>query len=467
MIKKGGERLKELKSSFLRKIFTVFNEIRGNLNLNSIIGAFVGLSLVACAIYVNTQKGMEYLVKVNNKSIGYIKNIDVYNSALSKIVESDGEDILQFIKIEKVHYNGKYFLTSLQIEKIARQELKLKMPSVALFANGIEMARVESREDAEKVIEDIKKYYYPKSQNRDLKVVSATIRENISMSSVLSNPEEILDVNDAVQKIVNGRGEEKVYTVKQGDTIWDIALKNDTSVEEIQRVNPNLNTEKIKIGQQIKLTANLPYVNVEIVAEGIVKEQIPYDTKIVTDKTIAKGVKKVKQYGKNGLMKTQKRLTILNSDVISEEVLDSKVISPAIDEVIAEGSNSQMYVASGMFIRPSRGVLTSRFGRRWGRVHEGIDLAAPTGTPIVAAESGKVVFAGRRSGYGLCVMISHGNGYQTLYGHASKLFVKSGQRVKKGQKIANVGSTGRSTGPHLHFEVRKNGSPVNPLKYIR
>ena len=116
---------------------------------------------------------------------------------------------------------------------------------------------------------------------------------------------------------------------------------------------------------------------------------------------------------------------------------------------------------------PTRGRLTSRFGLRWGRLHKGIDIAARIGAPVYAADGGKVVFSGTQGAYGRIIVIDHGGGTQTAYAHNSKLLVSRGQRVHKGQKIAEVGNTGRSTGPHLHFEVRKNGSPVNPLKYVR
>ncbi|MBN4069545.1 M23 family metallopeptidase, partial [bacterium AH-315-G05] len=105
-------------------------------------------------------------------------------------------------------------------------------------------------------------------------------------------------------------------------------------------------------------------------------------------------------------------------------------------------------------------------GMRWGRRHEGIDIAAPIGTPIIAADGGVVTFAGRRGAYGKLVIINHENGFQTYYAHCNGFNVKVGERVHKGQKIATVGNTGRSTGPHVHFEVRKNGVPVNPLSFV-
>lgn len=123
-------------------------------------------------------------------------------------------------------------------------------------------------------------------------------------------------------------------------------------------------------------------------------------------------------------------------------------------------------------IWPVRGRLTSRFGTRpdpfTGRntIHYGMDLAVPIGTPVRAAADGLVVEAGRQNGYGLSVRIDHGYGYQTLYGHNSQILVKVGQRVTKGQVIARSGNTGRSTAPHLHYEVRVNGKAVNPSAYI-
>ncbi|NLC56226.1 MAG: peptidoglycan DD-metalloendopeptidase family protein [Armatimonadetes bacterium] len=124
---------------------------------------------------------------------------------------------------------------------------------------------------------------------------------------------------------------------------------------------------------------------------------------------------------------------------------------------------------SGSFARPVAGRITSRFGTRFHpvlrvtKLHTGVDLAAASGTPIAAAGDGVVIHAGWLGGYGNCVVIAHGNGRSTLYGHCSSLAVSEGQRVRRGQTIGRVGSTGFSTGPHLHFEVRHNGVPVNPL----
>lgn len=120
-------------------------------------------------------------------------------------------------------------------------------------------------------------------------------------------------------------------------------------------------------------------------------------------------------------------------------------------------------------IRPISGIITSRFGVRSSvrsGDHTGLDIGAPTGTPIKAAASGTVTFAGVKKSYGYMVVISHGDGIDTYYGHCSKLYVTAGEKVSQGEVIAAVGSTGNSTGPHLHLEVRVNGVAYNPQNYV-
>lgn len=115
----------------------------------------------------------------------------------------------------------------------------------------------------------------------------------------------------------------------------------------------------------------------------------------------------------------------------------------------------------------SRGTISSSFGQRWGKMHNGVDIAAPLGTPIHCVLSGEVIYSGWEDGYGNVIKLSNENNVVTIYGHCSKLFAKKGDYINNGQKIAEVGSTGRSTGPHLHFEVRKNGVPQDPQAYLK
>ncbi|MBE7035722.1 MAG: hypothetical protein E7403_00315 [Ruminococcaceae bacterium] len=157
-----------------------------------------------------------------------------------------------------------------------------------------------------------------------------------------------------------------------------------------------------------------------------------------------------------------------------EDSLKQSIASASSRGTVNAGQNRIVY-SGGVFCwpAPSYTYISSPFGYRihpvYGtrKYHSGLDLAAPGGSPILAAANGTVKFAGWNGGYGYCIIIDHGGGIQTLYGHSSKLLVSAGQSVTRGQKIALVGTTGTSTGNHLHFEVLNNGSPTNPMPYLQ
>jgi murein DD-endopeptidase MepM/ murein hydrolase activator NlpD len=154
------------------------------------------------------------------------------------------------------------------------------------------------------------------------------------------------------------------------------------------------------------------------------------------------------------------------------EVAGLQAASAALGSQIRSAQSSYSYSpgdtspSAAGFIWPVNGPVTSPFGWRWGRMHEGIDIGVGYGTPIHAAASGRVIYAGWMSGYGNLVAIDHGRGISTAYGHQSQITVSVGQIVSQGQTIGYVGCTGHCFGPHLHFEVRINGSPVDPLGYL-
>lgn len=163
---------------------------------------------------------------------------------------------------------------------------------------------------------------------------------------------------------------------------------------------------------------------------------------------------------------TRQREVLNEIDAQAKAESELSRIIAARARAVPAGGNSTARNAGGC-IWPARGSVTSEYGTRWGRLHAGIDIGASSGTPIWAAKAGVVIFSGQQSGYGNVIIIDHGGGMTTLYAHQSRLIARDGQSVAQGQRIGSVGNTGRSTGPHLHFETRYGGTPRNPRGCLR
>ena len=242
-----------------------------------------------------------------------------------------------------------------------------------------------------------------------------------------------------------------VYVVQDGDTLSQIAETFDVSINTIKWENELGKT--IKPGQELRI---LPVTGVRhTIQKGDTFGKIAqlYDVEI-EDITVFNDIDATK-------LVPGKKIIVPNG--IIKAATTVKTSSGSGSSSVSVSTSSSSSVSSGYYIRPTSGPTTSRFGPRKGSYHYGIDFGAGTGTPIVAAASGTVLKTTCGSGYGNCLVIQHDNGTQTLYAHASALYVNVGAKVTQGQKIAAVGSTGRSTGPHLHFEIIKsNGSKMNP-----
>jgi len=213
---------------------------------------------------------------------------------------------------------------------------------------------------------------------------------------------------------------------------------------------------------------------------GAIRAEVAEATRVIEEKAAEAEAARATLVARQSSLATAKESkTALLADVEgfrheAEEDLDSMLAASAslAAEIRANqappsggGSGGGGAPSASGFIWPVNGTVTSGFGMRWGRMHEGIDIAAPTGTAIHAAAAGTIIYAGVMSGYGNIVVIDHGGGIATAYGHMSAIWAGGGQ-VSQGQGIGAVGCTGHCTGPHVHFEVRVNGSPVDPMGYL-
>ena len=211
-----------------------------------------------------------------------------------------------------------------------------------------------------------------------------------------------------------------------------------------------------------------PLMHVTTVEKAVYKEKVPYKTKKKDNPDSYIGENSTAVKGKNGENEVVARITRVNGKETKRDILKTKVLSKPVTKVVLVGTKKiPPTMGDGHYCNPCpAGYVSSGFGYRWGRMHRGVDLACSSGNSIYAADGGTVVSAGYRNSYGNVVEINHRNGVVTRYAHCSSILVHAGQKVYEGKLIARVGSTGNSTGPHLHFEMQINGRFVNPLKYI-
>lgn len=239
------------------------------------------------------------------------------------------------------------------------------------------------------------------------------------------------------------RGERaSTYTVKAGDTLSQIAERHGVSTGRLMTEN-RLRSDVLQIGQVLQIPGGAP--SSHLVQEG----ETLWDIALAYDISLS------------GLAEA-------NPKVNPAELQIGQVITLPRGAQDRPGAPAKLpdVDLDGLFVWPVMAPVSSVFGPRWGRNHAGIDLAADAGVPIKAAREGTVALSGVVTGYGNTVIIDHPDGTRTLYAHSATLKVKAGQRVKQGEVVATVGSTGNSTGPHLHFEIIVDGKPRDPLQYL-
>jgi len=304
------------------------------------------------------------------------------------------------------------------------------------------------------------------SQNTQLLDTSSMLTDNfVKGTSVSIIEDQVLssDFGFGIEALPSN--EIVVYTVKDGDTLSEIAEYYDISTNTIRWEN-DISGKGLKVGQKLNI---LPVTGVKhIVKKGdtITKIADKYEAE-TEDILVFNGINK-----EDGLK--QGDIIFVPNGIIKPVVVQKS--SSSNKKEIAYSGSSSAKIQSGDYVRPAAGPITSPYGSRWGRFHYGIDIGNQRGAPVFAAASGKVVktvdycVEGKSScggRYGNYITLEHPNGLKTRYAHLSKLLVNLGDEVSQGQNIGLIGNTGRSTGPHVHFEVIVNGRKVNPFNYTK
>lgn len=287
--------------------------------------------------------------------------------------------------------------------------------------------------------------------------------ETIQVMETYVGKDQIKDRDTAFNEITVENDEESIYVVEPGDCLSIIAEKNNMSIDEIKELNPDIESDN-DIYYDDRLNVTVPTAAVQILVEKQETYEEEYNAEVVyeDDNSMYIGENEVVQEGVPGKHIVTDLVTYKGDTETDREQLEENVQVAAVAQIVKRGTKSK---PTYMFPVTNWNV-TSNFGYRWGRLHAGTDVGVPIGTTVRASRGGQVITAGWLGGYGNCVIIDHGDGVATRYGHLSEVTVSVGQYVDQGQQIALSGNTGRSTGPHLHFEIRINGEAVDPLPYL-
>jgi murein DD-endopeptidase MepM/ murein hydrolase activator NlpD len=401
-----------------------------------------------------------YSVVVDGNKQFIVENADDVNMALNQL---NDESSAQRVAYRFTLANRSQLVKPDNVVEQLTLALQPKALATAMVVNGQTIVAFEDRAAAESLLEKLKTDYTLLAPGETL--LSVGFAEDVQLIDGYVPLNKIMSAKDASNIIKIGTNNLEVYKIQPGDSLWSIARKHDMYVSDIVQTNQIREDAILALGQEIILNKPQPLVTVVAQVQGSGNVVIPYETETITDNSV-NGVR-VKTEGQNGEQYVAYTAITRNGELESKQVLEEKLIKAAVNKVVLKGKNTYQVASrgssSGRLIWPVSGSISQSYGGR----HTGLDIAGSTGSSVVAADGGAVSFSGWEGGYGNFVIINHGNGLTTRYAHLSKRIVSSGQYVDQGQTIGLRGSTGRSTGPHLHFEVLQNGSFRNPLSYLR
>ena len=456
--------------------------VRRNLRLLPRMAMYI---LPVCALALSSMV-FEYVinqpyalaVQVNGETVGYVANEDVFDTAREDVMERisyAGSDKTELtIEPSYTIAVAHHMLDENEMADAIIQSAGDQIgEGTALYLDG-ELTAVCSDGDALRAYftSRLEPYEVPDDPN-----VSVGFNKQVTLEDGLYFKDSLQDYADVEKALSDVKQAQKVYTVKTGDTLWDIAHKNDLTFRELCALNTNFKGEplneksSIREGDELIVTKEEAALEVRITRIETREEEVAFAIETTKSNEYTKGTTKVLQEGQNGLRRvTFQNVYDTNNVLVEQTILSTEVIKEPVNKKVVQGtkkvkSSTKFITGSGQFIWP---VPNYRYCSRWyGGRHRGVDICAPAGTPIYASAGGTITKAGYNkagagTGYGYSVIINHGGGYSSVYAHCLSLTVSAGQTVKQGQLIGYVGSTGRSTGNHCHFEIRLNGSYIPP-----
>lgn len=483
----------------MAKLVSLFRKPQTKVVL-AIAMALVVVGWVASSVMANAGT---YVLEVNGQSLGVVHGKAVVRSALATLKEEAAKQYGRAVSLGRqvalVRYasekdaaaagvaqdgadqseapaDGQSTLSELKgkaaVEEALRRVSPLAVDGFMIRVEGQDVVGLLDKAEAQSVVDELKSEEAARIEKSGGTLSSLEIVQKVTVAAAPVPLDQLRTKDEAKRILARGTDRIETYVVSRGDSLWAIASKHGMTVDSLVKANPELpKSLVIQPGQEINLVASTPYIDIVSVEVKTVKERIPFPVQVVEDPDLWPWQVSVKQAGVSGQKEVTYRVEQQSSSrdqktsVVSEIVLSEPKL-----QIEVHGTKRAPDLGTGSLYWPvPAGQITSGFGWRRLNYHTGIDLAEPRGTEVSAADAGTIVFLGRKGSYGNCIMIDHGGGHiVTLYGHLNGFAagLKVGSTVQKGQLIGYVGSTGNSTGPHLHFEVRVDGKAVNPLNYF-
>lgn len=462
---------------------------------NILIALFTTLLITLVVGALNIQQNVAYAsgdVKLNtiyhvyldDVHIGPVNDKETVETAIETAIEQEtkerDEAYTLGVKQDVTFVKETAFQLTDQAEKTVEQvedALEIDVKATALQFDGEIVGYFKDQTTIETLLFNYQKQYVSEDILHALAESEGepVVQDNIAIKAVtFSRPvetatnvvseDELLSVEEGLRLLEKGTLTDKIHTVQTGDTLFSIVNQYDVTLDQLLEINQDLTEESVlQLGQEINVTAYAPFVDVVVKQEKQVEEVIKFETITEGTDALYKGETRTITEGSDGAKDVTYDMELVNGKVVSKEVLESTVTKEVVNKTIEKGTKVIPSRGTGDFSWPAvGGYLSSPYGPRWGSFHKGIDIARPSNRNIIASDNGVVEKVSYGSGYGNYVVVNHNNGYKTLYAHLSSVSAYVGKTVPKGAVLGTMGSTGRSTGVHLHFEVIKNGSNINP-----
>lgn len=469
-----------------RSVWHWFSDYREEwFSLGRFLGPIVGAVVLTSTIHSWTQTRFCLVLTYRGTELGVIENASVYDKGASmardRVNNIDNSFTVDAVPTLTMTIRGaKSPMTSAQVcDAILSMSYDSKdiQQATALYIDDEFMGAVADKEELQTMLEDIKDSMSGEEQVADQRVEFV---QDVRMEDGLFPKTALKSVEDICDRLVAEETVKAEYVVVSGDTFSKIAEKNGLTSEQLKLLNPDItDTNKLQIGQVLVIQRPTYFLQVVVVktvrVEGV---KVPFKTRTVYRSDKYTDWSSVTTKGVDGEMTEVYEIVMLDGYEISRVVVEEIVTKEAVTKVIevgtkkrpASGGSSGSGVTTGNMTWPV--PVCRRVYQSYSSSHKGIDISSGPvpvlGKPAVAADGGVVIEAstGWNGGYGTVVKIQHSNGLITVYAHLQELKVTKGQKVSAGQTIGLIGNTGRSFGPHLHFEVIKNGVKVNPLNYV-